>query len=42
MSSFLLSNKFYHKLDIAFKNLWWSFLKDKAKNLTLKYWVSLC
>lgn len=42
MSYFLLSDKFCHKLDIAFKNFWWGFPKDKAKNLTPKSWVSLC
>jgi hypothetical protein len=42
MSSFLLSDKFCHKLDIAFKNFWLGFPKDKARNLTLKSWVSLC
>jgi hypothetical protein len=42
MSTFLLSDKFCHKLDIAFKNFWWGFPKDKTRNLTLKSWASLC
>jgi hypothetical protein len=39
MSTFLLSDKFCHKLDIAFKNFW---PNDKTQNLTLKSWASLC
>jgi hypothetical protein len=42
MSTFLLSDKFCHKLDVAFKNFWWGFPKDKTRNLTLKSWASLC
>jgi hypothetical protein len=35
MSSFLLPDNFCHKLDMAFKNFWWGFLKDKSHNLSL-------
>jgi hypothetical protein len=36
MSSFLLPDGFCHKLDLAFKNFWWGFPKDKSRNLSLK------
>jgi len=42
MSSFLLPDELCHKLDMAFKNLWWGFPKDKSHNLSLKSWNSLC
>jgi hypothetical protein len=42
MSSFLLPHKFCHKLDMAFKNFWWGFPKDKSHNLPLLSWNSLC
>jgi hypothetical protein len=42
MISFLLPNGFCLKLDKAFKNFWWGFPKDKSRNLSLKYWRSLC
>jgi len=42
MSSFLLPDELCHKLDMAFKNLWWRFPKDKSHNLSLKSWNSLC
>jgi hypothetical protein len=41
MSSFLLSDSFCHKLDMVFKNLWWGFLRDKLRNLSLKSWSSM-
>jgi len=42
MSSFLPSYHFCQQLNIAFKNLWWGFSKDKSRNLFLKFWSSLC
>jgi exonuclease III len=42
MSTFLLPDAFCHKLDIAFKNFWWGFPTNKARNLSLKSWSSLC
>jgi len=42
MSSFLFPDGFCKQLDRAFKNFWWGFPKDKARNLSLKSWASLC
>jgi hypothetical protein len=42
MSSFLLPNSISSSLDRAFKNFWWGFPKDKARNLSLKSWNSIC
>jgi hypothetical protein len=42
MSYFLLPAGFCNTLDRAFKNFWWGFPKDKARNLSLKSWPSLC
>jgi hypothetical protein len=42
MNSFLLPNSISSSLDRAFKNFLWGFAKDKAKNLLLKSWNSIC
>jgi hypothetical protein len=42
MSSFIFPDILCHRLDIAFKNYWWSFRKGKNRNLTIKSWNSLC
>jgi hypothetical protein len=42
MNTFLLPDAFCHKLDIVFKNFWWGFPNNKARNLSLKSWSSLC
>jgi hypothetical protein len=42
MSTFLLPDGLCHQLDRAFRNFWWGFPKDKARNLSLKSWESLC
>jgi hypothetical protein len=42
MSTFLLPDGLCHQLDRAFINFWWGFPKDKARNLSLKSWESLC
>jgi hypothetical protein len=42
MSSFLLPTSISSSLDRAFKNFWWGFPKDKARNLSLKSWNSIC
>jgi len=42
MSSFFIPDELCHKLDMAFKNLWRGFPKDKSHNLSLKSWNSLC
>ena len=42
MSSFLLPLSFSTSLDRIFKNFWWGFPKDKARNLSLKSWNSIC
>jgi hypothetical protein len=41
MSSFQFLDGLCKQLDRAFKNLWWSFPKDKTRNLSLKSWKSL-
>jgi hypothetical protein len=42
MSSFLMPMSFSSSLDRMFKNFWWGFPKDKARNLSLKSWNSIC
>jgi hypothetical protein len=42
MSSFMLPDSVCNQLDKAFKNLCWSFPKDKVHNLSLKSWKSMC
>ncbi|XP_059432574.1 uncharacterized protein LOC132165893 [Corylus avellana] len=42
MSTFLLPASLSASLDRSFKNFWWGFPKDKAKNLSLKSWSSIC
>jgi hypothetical protein len=42
MSSFLIPDELCHRLDMAFKNFWWGFPKDKSHNLFLKSWNSIC
>jgi hypothetical protein len=42
MSTFLLPKGFCRKLDKVFKNFWWGFPPQKARNLSLKSWHSLC
>jgi hypothetical protein len=42
MSSFLLPTSICSSLDRAFKKFWWGFPKDKARNLFLKSWNSIC
>jgi hypothetical protein len=41
MSSFLMPISFSSSLDRMFKNFWWGFSKDKARNLSLKSWNSI-
>jgi hypothetical protein len=42
MSSFLMHISFSSSLDRMLKNFWWGFPKDKARNLSLKSWNSIC
>jgi hypothetical protein len=42
MSTFLLPKSFCSKLDRLFKNFWWGFPPQKAHNLSLKSWKSIC
>jgi hypothetical protein len=42
MSSFLMPISFSSSLDRMFKNFWWGFPKDRARNLSLKSWNSIC
>jgi hypothetical protein len=42
MSSFLMPISFNSSLDKIFKKIWWGFPKDKARNLSLKSWSSIC
>jgi hypothetical protein len=42
MSTFLLPKGFCRKLDKVFKNFRWGFPPQKARNLSLKSWHSLC
>jgi ribonuclease HI len=42
MSSFLLPTSISSTLDRTFKKIWWGFPKDKARNLSLKSWKSIC
>jgi hypothetical protein len=42
MSSFLMPMSFSSSLDRMFKKFWWGFPKDKARNLSLKSWSSIC
>ncbi|GLT66709.1 hypothetical protein SLA2020_390620 [Shorea laevis] len=40
--NFLLPKSFCSKLDRLFKNFWWGFPPNKAHNLCLKSWQSIC
>jgi hypothetical protein len=42
MSSFLLPISLSSSLEQIFKIFWWGFHKDKARNLSLKSWSSIC
>jgi hypothetical protein len=42
MSSFVLPISFSNSLDRIFKKIWWGFLKDKSRNLSMKLWSSIC
>jgi hypothetical protein len=42
MSSFLIPISLSSSLDRMFKNFWWEFPKDRARNLYLKSWSSIC
>jgi hypothetical protein len=42
MSSFLFPDILCHRLDTAFMNFWWGFPVNKAHNLSLKSWNSIC
>jgi len=42
MSTFLLPSSFCNILDHRFKDFWWGFPPEKARNLCLKSWDSIC
>jgi hypothetical protein len=42
MNSFFMPISLSSSLDKMFKNFWWGFPKDRARNLSLKSWSSIC
>jgi hypothetical protein len=42
MSSFMFPDILCNRLDAAFRNFWWGFSVNKAHNLSLKSWKSIC
>lgn len=42
MSTVLLPDLICNNLDKVFKDFWWGFPKDKARNLSLKSWSFMC